>query len=210
MGSPQQTRRRHRLRTQHRDRHPSVIGSQETTRARRPRPRRSDTIQTQDRHRLERGRLACLIGITALLVMNASPVSAHSPLDMSRAKYAGLLPDQYYDDVSRCETNTKLGQPYGTRTYTSPLGINRSTAHRWSGKRDLNSLTPAQIVNVADRIAFLGWTNKKGEYVWPVGPFGWGVVRSGCMHTLAHLCKSTVKKVQKYRARACRLWSSHG
>ena len=142
--------------------------------------------------------------------MNAAPVSAHSPLDMSRAKYAGVLPDQWYDDVARCETNTKLGQPYGTRTYTSPLGINRSTAHRWSGKRNLNSLSPAQIVNVADRIAFLGWTNKSGEYVWPVGPFGWGVVRSGCMHTLAHLCKSTVKKVQKYRSRACRLWSSHG
>lgn len=142
--------------------------------------------------------------------MNAAPVSAHSPLDMSRDKYAGVLPDQWYDDVARCETNTKLGQPYGTRTYTSPLGINRGTAHRWSGKRNLNSLSPAQIVNVADRIAFLGWTNKSGEYVWPVGPFGWGVVRSGCMHTLAHLCKSTVKKVQKYRSRACRLWSSHG
>jgi hypothetical protein len=142
--------------------------------------------------------------------MNAAPVSAHAVLDMSRAKYGGLLPDQYYDDVAHCETHTKLGQPYGTRTYTSPLGINRGTAHRWSGKRNLNSLTAAEVVNVADRIAFLGWTNPSGEYVHPVGPFGWGVVRSGCRHTLAYLCKSTVKKVQKYRARACRLWSKHG
>jgi hypothetical protein len=208
MGIPQTPRRRNRLRTQHRNRNTPVISSQEKTRARRPWPCRRHTIQTTHRHRHHGYRLATIIVIA--LLGTATPVSAHTALDMSRTKYGGLLPDQYYDDVAQCETDTKLGKPYGTLSYTSPLGINRGTAHRWSGKRNLNSLTAAQVVNVADRIAFLGWTNKKGEYVWPVGPFGWGVVRSGCMRTLAHLCKSKVKKVQKHRARACRLWSEHG
>lgn len=144
--------------------------------------------------------------------MTATSVSAHphSTLDTSRDKYHGVLGDDYYDDVARCETNTKLGEPYGTKSYTSPLGINRGTAHRWSGKRNLNGLTAREVVKIADRIAFLGWTNPAGEYVYPVGPYGWAVVRSGCGNTLEHICKSKKKSVQKYRARGCRLWAEHG
>jgi hypothetical protein len=142
--------------------------------------------------------------------MSATSVSAHTTLDMSRDKYRGVLPDKYYDQVSRCETNTKLGEPYGTKSYTSPMGINRGTAHRWSGKRNLNGLTAQEVVKIADRIAFLGWTNPAGEYVYPVGPYGWAVVRSGCGQTLEYICKSKKKSVQKYRARGCRLLAEHG
>ena len=144
--------------------------------------------------------------------MTATSVSAHSDhtLDTSRDKYHGVLGDDYYDDIARCETNTKLGEPYGTKSYTSPLGINRGTAYRWSGKRNLNGLTAQEVVKIADRIAFLGWTNPAGEYVYPVGPYGWGTVRHGCGDTLEHICKSKKKSVQKYRERGCRLWAEHG
>ena len=141
-----------------------------------------------------------------------TPTVAHAgtDLDLSRRKYGAIMADAYYDQVAKCETNLTLDKPYSSRSYTSPLGIHRGTAHRWSGKRDLTGLTPRQIVRIADRIAFSGWTNKAGVYVWPVGPFGWGTVRHGCGQTLRYLCKSTHKRVQKYRARACRLWSTYG
>lgn len=137
----------------------------------------------------------------------STPAYAHSNLDWSRTKYGAILPDAYYDQIAQCETGLTLDQPYSSKTYTSPLGIHRGTARRWSGRRDLNGLTPRQIVRIADRIAFSGWTNPAGEYVWPVGPFGWGTVRHGCGHTLQYLCESRHPRVQKYRARACRLWS---
>lgn len=142
--------------------------------------------------------------------MNATPAHAHSDLDLSRRKYGAIMPDAYYDQIARCETGLRLDQQYGSRTYTSPLGIHRGTAKRWSGHSNLDGMTPRQLVRIADRIAFSGWTNRAGEYVYPVGPFGWGTVRHGCGQTLQYLCKSTHKRVQKWRARACRLWANNG
>lgn len=154
----------------------------------------------------------------ASIVLSLAPVSpadasntphpTHSTLNQSRRKYSGILPDAYYDQIARCETGLTLGQPFRPgkhSSYTSALGINKQTARRWSGHTNLNRMRPRQLVRIADRIAFAGWTNRKGEYVWPVGPFGWSTVKHGCGDTLQYLCHATHRRVQKYRARACRL-----
>lgn len=142
--------------------------------------------------------------------MTTTPAHASDALDLSRRKYGAIMADAYYDQIAQCETGLTLDKTYNSKSYTSPLGIHRQTARRWSGHRDLAGLTPRQIVRIADRIAFSGWTNHAGEYVYPVGPFGWGTVRHGCGQTLRYLCKSHHPRVQKYRARACRLWSQNG
>jgi len=129
---------------------------------------------------------------------------------MSRDKYHGILPDDYYRQLARYETGKKLTEKHSTPSYTSPLGIWRGTAHRWSGRRDLWGLSAEKLVEVADRIAFTGWTTKKGERVRPVGPFGWGVIRAGRGDLLTYLCRSTAREVQRWRDRACRLEREHG
>ena len=138
----------------------------------------------------------------------STPAHAGTDLDLSRRKYGAIMADAYYDGLAQCETNSTW--THSTRSYTGGLGIYRGTAHRWSGRRNLATLTPRQQVRIADRIAFSGWTNKAGEYVAPVGPFGWGAVRNGCGKMLRYLCQSRHKRVQKYRARACRLEAQHG
>lgn len=149
-----------------------------------------------------------VLAILAIMTTtSATPVQA-APLDLSRAKYGAIMADAYYDSLARCETAGNW--QHSTRTYTGGLGIHRGTAHRWSGRRNLANLTPRQQVRIADRIAFSGWTNRAGEYVWPVGPFGWGAIRNGCGPMLRYLCQSRHPRVQKHRARACRLQDLHG
>ena len=137
-----------------------------------------------------------------------TPTAHAHGLDLSRAKYGAIMADAYYDGLARCETGGNWA--HSTRSYTGGLGIYRGTAHRWAGRRNLAGLTPRQQVRIADRIAFSGWTNRAGEYVAPVGPFGWGAVRNGCGQMLRYLCHSKHKRVQKHRARACRLEAQHG
>ena len=133
----------------------------------------------------------------------STPVKAHDGLDMSRKKYGAIMADAYYDLIAELETGiTDTNWNYSTQTYTSALGINRATAYQWSGRRSLANMTPRQVVRIADRIAFSGWTNTHGEYVYPVGPFGWGTVRHSPT-LLRYLCKSTHPRVQRWRARAC-------
>jgi hypothetical protein len=137
---------------------------------------------------------------------------SHREADWSRKKYGAIMPDAYYDQISRCETSLPMGAPFKAgdkhSNYTSSMGIHKRTALRWGGGTNLNNLTARQLSRVADRIAFAGWTNRAGEFVWPVGPFGWATVRHGCGDTLHFLCHSPHKRVQKYRARACRLDAS--
>lgn len=161
-----------------------------------------------------------LIAIAATTLM-ATPAEAlstprqspsHREVDWSRKKYGAIMPDAYYEQISICETGLPLGSPFKAgdkhSNYTSSMGIHKRTALRWSGSTNLNRLTARQLTRVADRIAFAGWTNRAGEYVWPVGPFGWSTVRNGCGNTLHYLCHATHKRVQKYRARACKLDAS--
>lgn len=136
-----------------------------------------------------------------------TPTAHAHGLDLSRVKYGAIMADAYYDGLAQCETGGNWA--HSTRSYTGGLGLFRPTARRWSGKRDVAGLTPRQQVRIADRIAFSGWTNRAGEYVWPVGPFGWGCVKK-TPRLLAYLCQSKHKRVQKHRARACRLEAQHG
>ena len=136
-----------------------------------------------------------------------TPTAHAYGLDLSRAKYGAIMADAYYDGLAQCETGGNWA--HSTRSYTGGLGLFRPTARRWSGKRDVAGLTPRQQVRIADRIAFSGWTNRAGEYVWPVGPFGWGCVKK-TPRLLAYPCQSKHPRVQKHRARACRLEAQHG
>lgn len=120
-----------------------------------------------------------ILGLTISLTLTttvATPADAHhTQLNMSRKKYKAVLPDAYYDGLAMCETGADW--QHSTLNYTGGLGIARGTAHRWSGKRNLAKLTPKQQVEIADRIAFTSWVNKKGTKVWRVGPWGWGCLK---------------------------------
>lgn len=129
-------------------------------------------------------------------------------LDMSRRQFGAIMPDEYYHQLGRCETGHDL--KHSTRSYTGIFGINRRTAWAYSGKRDLTKLTMRQQIRVADRIAFSGYHRKDGRYQWPVGPFGWGAVKNGCKDLLHYLCHATHRRVQKHRARACKLETQNG
>ena len=145
------------------------------------------------------------ITLSLSLLTLAAPAQAHHsspPVDMSRKKYGAIMPDAYYETLAWCETRKQIGEYHNTRNYTSAFGIAKGTAHRWSGKRNLNRLTPRQLIRVADRIAFSGWDRPDGTHVWRVGPWGWGVVKSNCNNLQAYICWSTHPKVQKWK-RGC-------
>lgn len=139
--------------------------------------------------------------------MTPTPAHAHG-INHDRSQYHGIMPDAYYRDLGRCETNSNL--QHSTRSYTGIFGIYRGTAQRWSGRRNLATLTMLQQIRIADRIAFLGWERPGKPKVWPVGPFGWGAVRNGCGQLLEHLCHARHPKAKKHRARACQLARTHG
>lgn len=125
---------------------------------------------------------------------------------MSRKIYGAVMPDQFYDDLGRCETGGTNGNlTHSTRSYTGAFGFYRGTAWRWSGHRDLAKLSRRAQIRIVDRVAFAGWERPGHPKVWPVGPFGWGAITNGCGTMLEHLCHARHPRVQKYRARACRL-----
>lgn len=153
--------------------------------------------------------------LAALIVSTFVPTQAHARdygLDWSRKKYGAIMPDAYYEQIAQCETGVKLGQPFKEgnphSSYTSSMGIHKQTAFVWSGKRNLNYLTAKQLVRVADRIAFAGWHRPDGKYIWPVGPFGWAVVKLGCRDLLRYVCHARHPRVEKHKARACNLLTS--
>lgn len=199
MGSTQSLRRCHRLRTIRTPRNTSRLGREKTTRTCRPWPRCSNTMETPNRHRMLRACLAALISLAVL--GNAAPTQAQ-PKD-NHSVYGGIMVDQYYTQLSICETNGDVN--HSTRSYTGMFGIHRMSFKRWSNYTSAKGLTPRQQVKVADAIAFTGFTQRNGEHIWRVGPFGWGAVRNGCGKMLDMICKSKHLKVLRYGPRACRL-----
>jgi hypothetical protein len=140
----------------------------------------------------------------------ASPAHAQD-LDMSRKKYGAIMPDKWYDDLGVCETGHKIGNlQHSTRSYTGAYGLYRGTAATWGGGRDVTRLTRRQQIRIVDRISFAGWERPGHPKVWPVGPFGFGSVRNGCGQLLEFICHATHNRVQRYRARACRLGGANG
>ena len=132
--------------------------------------------------------------ITALSI--ATPVSAAAD---PHGKYDGILPDAYYDQMARCETGGDWN--HSTKSYTGGLGINRRTFQRWSNHTSAKGMTPREQVRVADAIAFRGHTEPDGEFVWRVGPWGWGCLK-GQKHLQAFICKSRHTLVARWK-RGC-------
>jgi hypothetical protein len=144
--------------------------------------------------------------------MTPTALAHHTTPKENRKEYRGIMPDRYSNDLGKCETGGTKGESRGntqhaTRNYTGAFGIYRGTARKWAGRPSLASMTYREQVDVADRIAFKGWTNKRGKYIGPVGPFGWGAVSSNCRGLLEQLCRATHPKAHKYRERACRMAS---
>lgn len=137
--------------------------------------------------------------MATLILTMAAPAqlaNAHHTDQKTRKEFRGILPDAYYRHLAQCETGGDW--THSTLNYTGGLGIARGTAARWSGRRKLERLTPRQQVEIADRIAFTGWTNKKGEHVWRVGPWGWGCLKQST-YLQGFICRSNHKLVKRWK-----------
>ena len=134
----------------------------------------------------------------------ASPASAAAQRD-TFDKYHGVLPDQYYDALARCETGGNW--KHSTRSYTGGLGIYRGTWQRWSDSSSAKGKTPAQQVKVADAIAFKSHINPDGTKVWRVGPWGWGCVK-GQKSLQGFICRSRHTLVARWK-RGCGTVDKH-
>ena len=146
------------------------------------------------------------LGIALIIVLSLSAppgkASAESQAVSSRleqkghSRYRGILPDQYYHSLARCETGRNWS--HSTRSYTGGLGIYRGTWRRWSNSSSAKGKTARYQVKVADKIAFLGHTEPDGEFVWPVGPWGWGCVKHSA-NLQGFICRSQHKVVKKWK-----------
>ena len=112
-----------------------------------------------------------------------------------------VMPWRFYKRLAQCETDFRWHT--STRNYTSGYGIAKGTWRRFSNSSNADRYTPLEQARVVDRIAFLGHTEPSGEYVWPVGPYGWAVIKSqNCMNLQGFICRSNHKKVQRWK-RGC-------
>ena len=109
-----------------------------------------------------------------------------------------VMPWRWYKRLAQCETDSRWHT--STRNYTSGYGIAKGTWMRYSNSSNADRYTPLEQARVVDRIAWLGFTNDTGEYVWPVGPYGWAVIKSqNCMGLQQFICRSTHPKVKRWK-----------
>ena len=80
-----------------------------------------------------------LMALTLILALSA-PAHASAAAD-PHAKYQGVLPDAYYNQLARCETGGNW--QHSTKSYTGGLGINRQTFRTWYNYNSAKGLTPA-------------------------------------------------------------------
>ena len=130
-----------------------------------------------------------------LILTLSIPAPAHAAAN-THAKYQGVLPDAYYDQLATCETGGNWA--HSTKSYTGGLGIYRGTWRNWSDSRSATGKTPAQQVKVADAIAFKSHINPDGRKVWRVGPWGWGCLK-GQKHLQAFICQSRHTLVVRWK-----------
>ena len=128
----------------------------------------------------------CIALITTAL--SASP---------SKAYGEELVMDwRFYRRLAQCETGGNVN--HSTKSYTGMFGIARGTWQRWSNRSSAAGLTALEQARVVDNIAFEGhWS--RGVYKHPVGPWGWGVVKSNCMGLQQLLCQSRHRLVQRWK-----------
>lgn len=137
--------------------------------------------------------------MVVLLLAGASVV----PSADVRSQFKGLvMPARYYVTLATCETG--MNWQHNTRTYTSGFGISRRTFSRWSSRspqRGARGMTPREQAIVADAIAWHGYTHRDGEFIYPVGPWGWGCVKiRPALQQM--ICASQHPKVQRWK-RGC-------
>jgi hypothetical protein len=109
-----------------------------------------------------------------------------------------VMPWRWYKRLAQCETDSRWHT--STRNYTSGYGIAIGTWRRYSNSSNADRYTPLEQARIVDRIAFLGFTRDTGEYVWPVGPYGWAVIKSqNCMNLQQFICRSTHPKVKRWK-----------
>jgi len=128
-------------------------------------------------------------------ILSEAPVSASkTPKEIE----ALVMPWRFYKRLAQCESNSRWHT--STRNYTSGYGIALGTWRRYSNSSNADRYTPVEQARIVDRIAWLGFTNDSGEYVWPVGPYGWSVIKyQNCMGLQGFICRSPHPKVQRTR-----------
>jgi hypothetical protein len=131
----------------------------------------------------------------SLILALSTPAHAIAAAN-SHAKYKGVLPDAYYDQLAQCETGGNW--QHSTKSYTGGLGIHRQTFRTWSNYNSAKGLSPIEQVKVADAIAFKSHIERSGRKVWRVGPWGWGCLK-GQKHLQAFICQSRHKDVQRWK-----------
>lgn len=121
----------------------------------------------------------------------------------AQSSFDGLvLAEHFYYRLAQCETGQNWN--HSTRSYTSGFGIARGVWQRYSHSSSANRYTPRQQAIVVDRIAFHGFNDGR-KWHRPVGPWGWGAVRTqNCMNLQHYICKSKKPIVKRYQRR-CKL-----
>ena len=135
-----------------------------------------------------------LMALTLILALS-TPAHASAAAN-AYAKYKGVLPDAYYDQLALCESGGNW--QHSTKSYTGGLGINRQTWRTWSDSPSAKGKTPAQQVKVADAIAFKSHVERSGRKIWRVGPWGWGCLK-GQKSLQKFICQSRHKDVQRWK-----------
>jgi len=134
--------------------------------------------------------------ITAILFATiAFPMQANA-----QSSFDGLvLAEHFYYRLAQCETGSNW--KHSTKSYTSAFGIARGVWLRYSHSTDAARYTPREQAIVVDRIAFHGFDDGRNFYP-PVGPWGWGAVRTqNCMNLQHYICKSKKPIVKRYQGR---------
>lgn len=138
-------------------------------------------------------------------VLAALIASTLTPATSAEARWNHPMPYAWYVDLSHCESGTGPDTPDVPikvgRSYTGYFGIHRQTWRRWANSDSARGLTFAAQARVVDRIAWYGHT-ERGEFVFPVGPYGWGSVRANCRNLATRLCHSPHPIVRR-KARNC-------
>lgn len=105
---------------------------------------------------------------------------------------------RFYMRLAKCETGANYA--HSTLRYTSGFGVARGVWQKYSNSSDAARYTPRQQAMVVDRIAFLGFTTDTGEYIPPVGPWGFATIRvQNCLDLQGLLCSNKKPVIAKWR-----------
>lgn len=131
------------------------------------------------------------------LIVGAASLSLVIPTEVeAKSLFADrVLAPHFYHRLAKCETGSDW--KHETKSYTSGFGIARGVWQAYSNSSRASRYTAEQQALIVDRIAFLGFEGKP-----PVGPWGWGVVRSNCMNLQKFICKSKRVEVARFK-RGC-------